>query len=53
MSTGHELMVEHGGHMPHESGSPADGYVVFVLNEPLTVFGMKEGDANSLIVTGL
>lgn len=51
--TAQELTAEHGGHMPNESGNPADEYVVFVLDEPLTVFGMKEGDANSLIVTGL
>lgn len=51
--TAHELMAEHGGYMSHESGNPADEYAVFVLNEPLTVFGMKEGDANSFIVTEL
>lgn len=51
--TAHELMAEHGGYMSHESGNPADEYAVFVLNEPLTVFEVMEGDANVLIVTGL
>lgn len=51
--TAHELMAEHGGYMSHESGNPADEYVVFVLNEPLTVFEVMEGDAHSLIVAGL
>lgn len=46
-------MAEHGGYMSHESGNPADEYAVFVLNEPLTVFEVMEGDAHSLIVTGL
>ena len=31
---------------------PVDEYVVFVLNEPLTVFEVMDGDANSLVLTG-
>lgn len=51
--TAHELVAEHGGHMSHESGNPADEYAVFVLDEPLTVYEVMEGNAHSLIVTGL